>query len=383
MRLPRVAALVATAALLALVALVALVVTRGAGSSLPTLPAPSVAPAPPLLDLAWQATPTGSTARLRGLAAVSRDVAWVVGTGGAGATVLRTTDAGATWSAVGPPGPAGTDPLDLRDVEATSASHAVVLASGLGSASRILVTDDGGSTWTETFRNPDERAFYDCLAFSSAERGLAVSDPVDGVFRFVETSDGGRSWSPVNPDGMPAALPNEFALAASGTCLTAGAGGVTYLASGGEAARVFTSQNRGHTWSVSDLPLAGGPSGGAMSVRFRDAGTGLAIGGDLSNPTSGLGTAAWTDDGLTWHPADPGPGGYRSAVVFLPSTPSLPSGAVAVAVGPGGSDVSLDAGHRWSPFGTGGYDTVGCATDGACWAAGGQGRVARLLVQER
>jgi photosystem II stability/assembly factor-like uncharacterized protein len=376
MRLLRVAALAAAAALVA-----TLGAATSAVSSLPTLRPPSLAPAPSLVHLAWQVTPTGSPARLRGLAAVSRDVAWVAGSGGAGPTVLRTTDAGATWTTVGPPGTAEADPLDLRDIEATSASHAVVLASGLGSASRILVTDDGGATWTETFRNPDERAFYDCLAFSSAERGLAVSDPVDGVFRFVETSDGGGSWSPVNPDGMPAALPDEFALAASGTCLTAGAGGVTYLASGGETARVFTSQNRGHTWSVSDVPLAGGPSGGAMSVRFRDSRTGLAIGGDLSNPTSGLGTAAWTDDGLTWHPADPGPGGYRSAVAFLPSTSSLP--AVAVAVGPGGSDVSLDAGHHWASFGAGGYDTVDCATDGACWAAGEQGRVARLLVQGR
>lgn len=383
----------------------ALVVVTLAGSSRPELPtlttpaAPtspgpvaarpsSPAPATPSIALTWQVTPTGSTARLRGLAAVSRDVVWVAGTGPAGGTVLRTSDAGATWTAVAPPQAAG---LDLRDVEATSASHAVVLASGMGSASRILLTDDGGATWTESFRNNDERAFYDCLAFSTPERGLAVSDPVDGVFRFVETSDGGRTWTPVNPDGMPAALPNEFGLAAGGTCLTAGSStdtsdtSDTYLASGGETARVFSSRNRGHTWSVSEVPIVGGPSGGAMAVRFQDARTGLVIGGDLSNPTSALGTAAWTDDGVTWHPADPGPGGYRSGVAWVAGRPS-----VAVAVGPGGSDVSVDAGRHWAPIpgGTtatdgaaaGGFDTVDCASDGSCWAAGAQGRVARLLV---
>ncbi len=367
MRVLRVAAVAASAALATLTL---------AGSSLPSVPPPSpataTAPPPPSVDLAWRPSPTGSTARLRGLAAVSGDVVWVAGSGG---TVLRTTDAGASWAAVGPPDAAD---LDLRDVEATSASHAVVLATGLGSASRILVTDDGGATWTETFRNPDAHAFYDCLAFSSADRGLAVSDPVDGVFRFVETSDAGRTWTPVNPDGMPAALPNEFARAESGTCLTAGSGPVTYLASGGEVARVFTSQNRGHTWSVTEVPLVGGPSGGAMAVRFRDPRTGLAVGGDRSNPESGLGTSAWTDDGLTWHPADPAPGGYRSGAAWLPGHPS-----VAVAVGPGGSDVSVDDGHRWVTFDGAGLDTVDCAPDGVCWAAGEQGRVTRLLVQGR
>jgi MFS-type transporter involved in bile tolerance (Atg22 family) len=41
----------------------------------------------------WQLTPTGSTARLRGLSAVSAKVAWASGSLG---TVLRTIDGGAT-----------------------------------------------------------------------------------------------------------------------------------------------------------------------------------------------------------------------------------------------------------------------------------------------
>jgi len=49
----------------------------------------------------WVDSPTGSDARLRGLSAVSREVAWASGTGG---TVLRTTDGGRTWDSVGPAG---------------------------------------------------------------------------------------------------------------------------------------------------------------------------------------------------------------------------------------------------------------------------------------
>jgi hypothetical protein len=50
----------------------------------------------------------------------------------------------------------------------------------------------------------------------------------------------------------------------------------------------------------------------------------------------------------------------------------------ALAVGPTGSDVSFDRGRTWTEFDGGSFDTVDCA-GAACWAAGEQGRVARLV----
>lgn len=64
-------------------------------------------------------------------------------------------------------------------------------------------TDDGGATWTESFRNTDPRAFYDCLTFFDTRHGLAMSDPVDGKFRILSTKDGGRSWAVLPNEGMP------------------------------------------------------------------------------------------------------------------------------------------------------------------------------------
>ena len=323
-------------------------------------------------SLSWELTPTGSTARLRGLSVVSRTVAWASGTGG---TVLRTTDGGATWASVGPP---GTSTLQFRDIEATSDRHAVILSIGSGAESRIYVTDDGGASWTVAFQNPeDSPAFYDCMAFTTPQRGLALSDPVDGVFRLQETTDGGHTWSLVDPAGMPPAQGTEFAFAASGTCLTAGQGQTTYLGTGGiDPPRIFVSKDRGHTWSVTTAPLIGGPSAGVFSVRFRDRHNGIAVGGDFANPTSALGNAAWSSDGgITWRPASVLPAGYRSGSAWLPQERD-----VALAVGPSGSDVTTDAGRTWSPFDSGSFDSVDCSSDGACWASGEQGRVANLLV---
>ena len=44
------------------------------------------------------------------------------------------------------------------------------------------------------FMNDEPTAFYDCMTFFDRQHGLALSDPVDGRFRILETSDGGRSW---------------------------------------------------------------------------------------------------------------------------------------------------------------------------------------------
>ena len=136
---------------------------------------------------AWQLTPTGSSARLRGLSAVSAEIAWASGSVG---TVLRTVDGGATWQSVGPP---DVSDLQFRDIEAFDAEYAVILSIGDGDTSRVYVTSNGGATWTRTFTNDDPRAFYDCITFLDRELGLALSDPVDGRFRIAATEDGGLS----------------------------------------------------------------------------------------------------------------------------------------------------------------------------------------------
>src|SRR6478736_4324922 len=112
---------------------------------------PSTHPPPQGTVPAGPMTPTGTTERFRGLAPVSRDVAWVSGTNG---TVLRTTDGGRTQGDVSPQG-LGTEALQFHDIEAFDAWHAVFLSVGEGADSRILVTADGGAGWTETFRNPE------------------------------------------------------------------------------------------------------------------------------------------------------------------------------------------------------------------------------------
>lgn len=319
----------------------------------------------------WALKDTGTPdVRFRGLAAVDRDTAWLAGTAG---TVLRTTDGGSSWRNVSPP---GAGDLQFRDVEAFDARHAVVLAIGEGEASRVYRTDDGGATWTESFRNTDPAAFYDCLAFFDRRHGLAMSDPVDGRFRILSTSDGGRSWRVLPDTGMPAALDGEAGFAASGQCLVTSGPKDAWLATGGGAhARVLHSADRGLTWTAADTPVpAGDPAKGVFALAFRDRAHGLAVGGDYRADQSSPQAAAVTPDGgRTWQPAATPPPAYRSGAAWLPH-----SRTAALAVGPTGTDLTTDAGRTWHTLDTGSYDTVACTPDLSCWAAGEQGRAARL-----
>ncbi|MFL6120125.1 WD40/YVTN/BNR-like repeat-containing protein [Actinophytocola sp.] len=318
--------------------------------------------------LTWQPTPTGSDARLRGVSAVSRHVAWASGSGG---TVLRTVDGGRTWQQVAPP---GTATLDFRDIEAFDARTAVALTAGQGADARIYRTSDGGRTWSAAFQNSDPAAFYNCLAFFDARHGLATGDPVNGEFRVLSTSDGGRSWTRLPG---PAALDGEFQFSASGQCVTAAGSRDAWLATGGSSvARVLHSSDRGRTWTASATPLASGESAGVFATAFRDPRTGVAVGGDYANPTVGTHALALSrDGGRTWREPATAPAGYRSGVTYHPFLPN-----VVLAVGPTGSDVSFDGGRHWRQFYDGSLDTVDCARDGACWAAGATGAVAILRL---
>jgi photosystem II stability/assembly factor-like uncharacterized protein len=317
---------------------------------------------------AWHDTPTGSAARLRGLSAVSSTTAWASGSLG---TVLRTTDRGATWQQVGPP---GTQDLQFRDIETFDADHAVILSIGPGSDSRIYVTADGGQTWALTFVNPDPNAFFDCMTFYDSRRGLALSDPPDGLhFRVIATDDGGLSWH-VTGAQMPEALPGEFAFAASGQCITTDHGRRAWFGTGGAAqARVFRSDDGGASWSVAPTPLNSGPTAGIFALAFRGQQHGLAVGGDFLAETASPDNFARTaDGGASWNLLPAAPPEYRSGATWL-------DGHTALAVGPSGSDVSTDAGATWQRFDDGSLDTVDCARPTACWASGANGRVAYLV----
>jgi photosystem II stability/assembly factor-like uncharacterized protein len=324
--------------------------------------------------LAWRQEVVDADQSFRGLDAVDRRTAWITGaslTDGGDAKVYRTTDAGRSWQDVSPPRTAG---LSFRDVEATGSGTASVLAIGEGKASRIYRTTNGGRTWTETFRNTEPAAFYNCMDFyPGGRRGLAVSDPVDGHFRIAATRDAGRSWTVLPDTGMPDST-GEFNFSASGDCLVI-SGREAWFGSGGAAARVFRSRNHGRTWSASDSTIPAGEAAGVFGLAFRDPDHGIAVGGDFEAPEDGVDATARTRDGRSWTGA--------GDLAHLGEDAAWSRGRLLV-VGEsgevGGSSVSTDGGRTWERFSRARFHTLDCTDDGSCWAAGGDGRTGRLRL---
>lgn len=322
----------------------------------------------------WTEQVSGTTASLRGVSAISSEVAWASGTDG---TWLRTIDGGRTWQGGVVP---GAEELDLRDVEAFSATTALVMAAG--EPARILRTTDGGESWELVFEDRSPGVFLNAIAFRGAQRGIAFGDPIEGRPYVLLTDDGGRTWAPIDPARLPPPTPDERGFAASGSCVALGGVGHAWVGTGGTTPRVWRTTDAAVTWIATAAPMASGPGAGIFSIVFTDERHGIAVGGDHLDPGRRDGTACVTSDGgKSWRAAAIPPGGYRSVVVALPGG-DVP---IALALGPGGADVSADGGRVWYPFpgGSGWHAAATAPGTSSGWAVGANGRITRFDLPAR
>ena len=324
-------------------------------------------------SVSWDPVTTNLRSSLRGLSAVDAQTAWISGTAGGFAF---TRDGGANW-VIG--SVAGADSLDFRDVEAFPDGTAYLMSAGAGNLSRIYKTADWGESWTLQHTNPLESGFFNGMAFWNDENGMVVGDPVDGTLFLLATTDGGESWGRLTSEQLPEVLEGEYGFAASGTNITTFGDGGLAVVSGGPVARVFRTPDRGRSWDVITSPMAAGnASSGIFSIAFRDHNSAIVVGGDYQNPDETAGTVALsTDGGKSWEPA-PEPHGvsFRSGVAWREDL----LWSMWVSVGTPGSSFSMNQGQSWETFDDEPYNAVAFAGS-VGWAAGPEGRVARLSVR--
>jgi photosystem II stability/assembly factor-like uncharacterized protein len=318
----------------------------------------------------WTIQTSGVIVRLRGISAVSEQVAWA---SGANSTVLRTSDGGTTWQKL----TVTKDTLDFRDIDAIDARTAYLLSIGPGPASRIYKTLDAGATWTLQFRNDDPKAFLDAMSFWDADHGLVIGDSIEGKFYILTTADGGRTWTRVPDSALAPALENEGAFAASGTNIAVFGESTAWIGLGAASrSRVLRTTDRGRTWQVFETPIKSGASSGIFSIAFRDQKHGIVAGGDYTKEKDAVDNVAMTSDGgVTWTLVK-GVTGFRSVVAYAPDRSML------LALGPAGGDVSVDDGRTWTPLTGPGCDTfsfVRARTIG--WGAGAAGSIGKLTLR--
>lgn len=290
---------------------------------------------------------SNSTASLRGIAAVTDQVAWASGSSG---TVLHTVDGGATWLACATPPDAAK--LDFRGVQAFDAKTALVMSSGKGDLSRIYKTTDGCATWKLVFSNPDADGFFDAMVFRTASSGYVLGDPVAGRFVLLATTDGGVNWRAIASVDL-ATVEAAGAFAASNTSMVLGqapsfGGGGSLFYMGDAQCTMMTAQTQpvacvdAVRFNRRRLPIEhGSPASGIFSLAV-NGNTWMAVGGDYTKPTDAQATAAVSaDGGQHWTAATTMPHGYRSAVAYDAASKTW------IATGPSGTDVSIDDGKNW------------------------------------
>lgn len=241
----------------------------------------------------WLAQKSGVTGRLVGAKAVSDDIVWVGGQGGA---VLLTTDGGKNW--INHPLPDVN--LRVTSIEAFDTKTAVAVCISTTNTLGFFIyrTTDGGATWTKLYDAP--KSFGDAIRFFDSKNGIAIGDPdTDRLFywHILLTSDGGATWNRLDSAKIPAPYGDKLEQGVSNGMDVIGNHVWFGTINGGTSTffpHVYHSSDKGNTWeavSVSDLTYIQG-------VAFADAKVGYAM--ELNGKISKT-----TDGGATWKALSP------------------------------------------------------------------------------
>ncbi len=323
-----------------------------------------------VFTLEMQKSKTNSS--LRGISVVDSLTAWASGSNG---TFLRTTDGGNTWN----DGKVkGFETLDFRDVEAFDKNTAIIM--GTDAPAFFFKTTDGGKSWKRKYMNRDPKVFFDALSFWDEKNGIAVSDPIEGIFFIVVTKNGGENWEQYPSIYLPSPQNGETAFAASGTTIAvAGKDLVWFGTGGGEKARIFLSEDIGENWRAFDSQIKGGSSTcGVFSICFKDELNGIAVGGDYKNDKDKTSNCSISDDGgLSWQAVKSNqPNGFRSCVSWNEKYKFY------LTTGTSGTDYTTDDGKTWSGIDSRSFNSIGISKlDGSCFMVGDKGVIVKVRVK--
>ncbi|MEZ4837607.1 WD40/YVTN/BNR-like repeat-containing protein [Flavobacterium sp.] len=198
---------------------------------------------------------------------------------------------------------------------------------------------------TKVFEDKHPKAFYNGIQFWNDYEGIAMGDPQNDCLIIAITRDGGETWEKVPCKDLPKIEIGEAGFAASNTSLVV-KGNNTWIVTGGTKARIFSSKDKGKTWTVHETPMnQGKPMAGIFTADFYNDTIGIIAGGDYENQNENSKNKALTiNSGQSWILISDGEAfGYTSCIQFVPES----GGLLAVSVGPQGIYFSDDSGNFW------------------------------------
>ncbi len=306
--------------------------------------------------------------------AVDESTVWA---GGLQGLYLRTTDGGQNWTSGAVPGAEFENFYSVAAIDQNTAYFVASHASFPITDARIYKTTDGGQTWTLQYQNTKPGAYFNSIAFWDKHNGIAFSDPVDGSFLVVTTSNGGATWEEVPAANLPPPLPIEYGgfSDGGGTALAVeGTSNAWFGTALGEPVRIFRTTDKGRTWTVANTPLSTNrPYWGISTIVFKDSLNGFAGCGGITNDSNNL--AQTTDGGKSWSLVTTYQHRSPSTLVYVPKTSNLSLAVTAK----DGSIYTLDGGITWRLISSDLYLGLTFASPTAGWATGWAAGVSRIM----
>ena len=197
-----------------------------------------------------------------GIASPAKDVLWIAGNKG---KVVRSDDDGKTWVLQKTP-----TPQHLQDIASWDTKRAVAV----GNKGVIIVTADGGASWSEVTA-PLSKISNKLLRVKALPEGRAWA--VGEMGALLESTDYGQTWQRRRDEEDAAWNDVQFLDAQNGWLM-------------GEAGRIMHTTDGGKTWQAvpSNVKLS------LMAVAFRDASNGVAVGLEGSLLATHDGGKSWT-----------------------------------------------------------------------------------------
>ncbi len=297
--------------------------------------------------------------------AVGEEMVWA---GGVEGKFLRTTNGGVTWTQGSIP---GADSLIVNSIVAVDDLTAYVAAQSFDlnrSDARIYKTIDGGLEWDLQYRNTKKGAFFNSIAFWDAQHGIAISDPVEGAFLVVTTTDGGLTWKETPKEAIPEPQPGEIAGFGDlgGTTLTVTSDqhawfGTALVDSSGGSIRIFRTNDRGQSWTAVSTPWDSTEIfRGVTTICFPDTSFGMA---GSAYQELGESLLVTYDGGRTWTINDSFPMINPSTIAIVPhSTSDI------LVTSLQGSAISTDKGVTWQELSTQPHTGLSLVNANVGWA---------------
>jgi photosystem II stability/assembly factor-like uncharacterized protein len=254
--------------------------------------------------------------------------------------VARTFNGGQNWTVLAIAA-IDTDNETIQSLSAVSPTTAWIVTVGLAGG-RVLKTADAGNTWTvqstsSMFTGPD--SYPNTIHFFNANDGVVMGDP-DDTGRGMEiyyTANGGTSWTRAT---VPVGTRDELGT----TAPPAVVGNSIWIPN--DEGDIFRSLDKGATWTVSRQVA----SDAIENVAFRDQQNGLAIISDENSTNHQL--FRTTDGGTTWSRLSYSGPLRGFSIDNVPGTGNYISVGIDFGNGDAGSSYSRNNGQTWTSIET-------------------------------